>query len=146
MVESGLFSVLYCINFQIRQIIATNQMIFSSIKPRTVTGVKISEKKNINFPRLKSLYLFPGGPNNGVEIRAFECRNTAEVFPDGLFEENFQFKWKQPATKIASEFSFSFKNCRQNAAKASLIYHQWTVNVDIRFQLQIIWSCFQDIF
>ena len=74
--ESGLFPVLYFINFQIRQIIATNQTTFSCIQPRTVVWVKISKRNNTNFPRLKSLYLFLGGQNDGAEIWAFDATGS----------------------------------------------------------------------
>ena len=43
-----------------------------SINPSTVVWVKISEKK-INYPGLKSLYLFQSGQNNGVKIWAFDA-------------------------------------------------------------------------
>ena len=47
---------------------------------------------------------------------------------------NSEFRWKQAATKLSSEISFSSKIASHNPAKASFMYEQWIPTVDIFFK------------
>ena len=103
--ESGLFSILYSINFQIRQHIATNQTTFSSIKPRTVVWVKISQKTTLIF-HVWNLFTFFQVAK--IMVSKYGLLMLPGVFLDELFEENFEFKWKTVATKLSYEFLFFY--------------------------------------
>ena len=103
--ESGLFSVLYSISFQIRQHIATNQTTFSSIKPRTVVWVKISQKTTLIF-HVWNLFTFFQVAK--IMVSKYGLLMLPGVFLDELFEENFEFKWKTVATKLSYEFLFFY--------------------------------------
>ena len=62
---------------------------------------KISEK-NINFPSLKSIYLFQSGRNSGVKIWAFDATwgISNETTPDIDFTDEAVVQCDVPDVKI----------------------------------------------
>ena len=109
--------------------------------------------KRLKYIILGADYMKYNLPNNRAGLRTTTNFSLVlyETFTSlkrwWAFQDTFEIKWKQPATEISSEFFF------QKIVEKILQQHVLFISSELllhtyfkRFQLQILWSSFQNKF